>query len=103
MPVFAKKVACLGKLSYIGRELTLKNFSLDERNVNEVQSYPASLSKQAEHNPQTKQKQLCGDVLQKDSKGNIYPGVSACNLIKKRLQQRCFPVNFAKYLSILIL
>ena len=27
-------------------------------------------------------------------------GLKACNFIKKRLQHRCFPVNFAKYLRI---
>ena len=27
-------------------------------------------------------------------------GLKACNFIKKRLQHRCFPVNFAKFLRI---
>ena len=30
-------------------------------------------------------------------------GLKACNIIKKRLQQRCFPVNIAKHLRIPIL
>ena len=29
---------------------------------------------------------------------NKYPGLKACNFIKKRLQHRCFPVKFAKLL-----
>ena len=29
---------------------------------------------------------------------NKVPGLQACNFIKKRLQQRCFPVNIAKFL-----
>ena len=30
-------------------------------------------------------------------------GIQACNFIKKRLQQKCFPVNIAKFLKISIL
>ena len=34
---------------------------------------------------------------------NKVTGVKACNFIKKRLQHRCFPVKFAKFLRTPIL
>ena len=39
------------------------------------------------------EKHLCLEPL-----FNKFAGLNACNLIKKRLQHICFPVNIAKYL-----
>ena len=38
-----------------------------------------------------------------ESLSNKDAGLQACNFIKKRLQQRCFPVNIAKFLRTPIL
>ena len=38
-----------------------------------------------------------------ESLSNNNAGLQACNFIKKRLQQRCFPVNIAKFLRTPIL
>ena len=37
------------------------------------------------------------DTLVLESLFNIVAGLTACNLIKKRLQHSCFPVNIAKF------
>ena len=42
-------------------------------------------------------------VLELESLFNKVAGLQACNFIKKRLEHRCFPVNFAKFLRTLIL
>ena len=43
-------------------------------------------------------KKLC-QIHKKTSLFNRVAGWRACNFIKKKLQHRCFPVNFAKYLG----
>ena len=42
-------------------------------------------------------KQLCRSLF------NKVAGLQTCNFIKKRLQHKCFPVNFAKFLGTAIL
>ena len=42
-------------------------------------------------------------LLKRDFNTGVFPGLEACNFIKKRFQHRCFPVNTAKFLITTIL